>query len=70
MPDMVAIKPQFRREKVSEMRASAAEACSSWSNLKRALQVKNTLEGHQSRYVDANPLWINEGKLALYIGAG
>lgn len=62
---MVARTSLFRRETVSEMKISVANACSSWSNLKQALQVKNTLEGSQGRYVDADPLWINEGKLAL-----
>ncbi|KAK9413551.1 putative Allantoin permease [Seiridium unicorne] len=45
---MVAIASPFSREKAGRMRASVAEACSSWSNLKLALQVKNTLGESQS----------------------
>ncbi|KAH6647216.1 allantoin [Truncatella angustata] len=50
----------FSNEKIAEKRASAAEAFSSWVSLKQALQVKNTLGEGESRYVDADPLWINE----------
>lgn len=57
---MVAIT----REKAAETKRSMAEAFSSWSNLKQALQVKNTLGVSEGRYVDADPLWVNEGKLA------
>jgi hypothetical protein len=62
---MVAVTSRFSREKVTETKKSLAEAFSSWENLKQALQVKNTLGYEESRYVDADPLWVNEGKLAL-----
>lgn len=57
----------FSQEKIAEKRASVKEACSSWANLKQALQVKNTLGEDQSRYTDADPLWINEGKPMIRI---
>ncbi|XXG94974.1 hypothetical protein Hte_001234 [Hypoxylon texense] len=46
--------------KATQTRASLANAFSSWDNLKLSLQVKDTLAGEQTRYVDADPLWVNE----------
>jgi hypothetical protein len=62
---MVMKSSPFSREKASNMKTSVVEACSSWESLKQALQVKSSLEDSQDRYVDADPLWINEGKLDL-----
>lgn len=62
---VAAVTSPFGRERLAKKRASLAEAYSSWSNLKKALQVNNTLEESEGRYVDADPLWINEGKTAI-----
>ncbi|KAI1849768.1 hypothetical protein JX266_004717 [Neoarthrinium moseri] len=51
---------QSTRLRVGEAKASVATACSSWSNLKQALQVRNSLAQGESGYIDADPDWINE----------
>jgi hypothetical protein len=50
--------------RAAEARATMADAFSSWDKLKLALQVKNTLSDGEAQihYVEADPLWMNEGK--------
>lgn len=47
--------------KAAQTRESLANAFSSWENFKLSLQVKDTLAGESTRYIDADPLWMNEG---------
>ncbi|ETS83922.1 hypothetical protein PFICI_05798 [Pestalotiopsis fici W106-1] len=51
---MVAVTSPFSREKAAETKKSLAEAFSSWSNLKQALQVKNTL-GYSESHLEPTP---------------
>ncbi|KAI6085446.1 uracil permease-like protein [Hypoxylon rubiginosum] len=46
--------------KAAQTRESLANAFSSWENFKLSLQVKDTLAGESTRYIDADPLWMNE----------
>lgn len=48
---------------VVEKLMSPKNAFSSWDNFKHAVQVKNTLSEHDTAYHNADPLWMNEGKI-------
>lgn len=48
---------------VHDAKTKCRRAFSSWDAFKKAVQVKDTLATTERTYVDADPLWMNEGAL-------